>query len=123
MKMFSALMLVIMPASMLAAKPVVRNSIPVAFHGDWALKTNECAPGPADAGNMRIKTRQVVNFESLGKVSRVEILDKNTIRLYTRVVHNGGTFGSLEMISLSNNGQHLRIGEMSDLSVYKRCSK
>jgi hypothetical protein len=107
----------------IAAKPVKRVSIPAAFQGDWALDTRECAVGPSDSGNMRISARKIWQFESLAIIARVEILDAQTLRVESRVTHNGGTFGSVEMMSLSADRQRLTIGEMSDLSVYKRCGK
>jgi hypothetical protein len=97
--------------------------MPPAFRGDWALETGSCAPGPADSGNMRIAARKIVNFESQGSVVRVKTLDPRTIRLESRVTHGGGTFGSVEMLSLSADGRRLTIGEHSDVSTYKRCTK
>ncbi len=103
------------------ARSVLSHMVPTAFQGNWALVSRDCAPGPADSGNMRIAGSHIANFESRAKVSRVEMVDPHTIRLHSRVTHNGGTFGSIEMLSLSRDGKSLTIGEMSDRSIYKRC--
>jgi hypothetical protein len=106
-----------------AAKPAANKTIPVAFLGDWALEGSVCAPGPADSGNMRITAKQITNFESVGQVIRVKKLDPHTIRVESRITHGGGDFGSIDMMTLSTNKARLTIGEMSDMSVYKRCAR
>jgi hypothetical protein len=106
-----------------AAKPVKSTRVPVAFQGDWALDSRNCAPGPVDSGNMRITARTIINFESKAKVERVMILDPQTVRVESRVTHSNVAFGSLEMMSLSSDKKQLTIGEHSDISVYTRCAK
>jgi hypothetical protein len=123
MKLIFVLSLLALPAASFAAKPAVRQSIPKAFLGDWVLEALECAPGPSSNGNMRLTAKRIINFESLGKVSRVEIFDPSTIRVSSQITHGGGAFGSIETMSLSTDGKSLTIGEMSDMSVYKRCTK
>jgi hypothetical protein len=107
----------------MAAKPVTAANIPLAFHGDWALEDSLCAPGPADSGNMRITKRTIDTFESSGVVIHVEKFDPRTIRVDTRITHNAGTFGNSSMMTVSTDNMRLTIGEMSDMSVYKRCGK
>jgi hypothetical protein len=106
-----------------AAKPVKSTRVPVAFQGDWALDSRNCAPGPVDSGNMRITARTIINFESKGKVERVTILDPQTIRVESRVTYTDTSFGNIEMMSLSTDKKRLTIGEHSDISVYTRCAK
>jgi hypothetical protein len=123
MRLLLIALALLMADAAIAAKPAKRVGMPIAFQGDWALETRDCAAGPSDSGNMRIMARQIVQFESLGKVVRVEMLDPQTARVESRVTHGGGTSGSIEMMSLSNDKQRLTIGEHSDISVYKRCGK
>jgi hypothetical protein len=98
-------------------------TIPVAFRGNWALESRACAPGPADSGNMRITADHLYNFESEGRFVRIQVLDPRTVRVESRFTHNGGTYGNTDMMTLSVDKQQLFIGEMSDLSIYKRCGK
>jgi hypothetical protein len=106
-----------------AASAANKAVMPKAFQGDWALEQSQCAIGPADSGNMRITARTLVNFESVAKIDGVKHFGPQTVRVSSRVTHNGGTFGSIEMMSLSTDKQRLTIGEHSDISVYKRCGK
>lgn len=109
-----------------AAKTVVRKSMPAAFQGDWALKTRECDPGPSDSGNMRIAPRKLIQFESVGKVMRVEVLDPQTVRVESRITHithNGGTFGSSEIMNISVDKNTLVVRPYGDPDIYKRCAK
>lgn len=101
--------------------------IPADFRGDWALENGACAIGSADNGNMRITRSVLQDFEAQGKVERVESLGPRTIRVSLR--YDSGkddtgqaTFGTMTTMSLSANGDRLTIGEMSDISRYKRCN-
>jgi hypothetical protein len=106
-----------------SASAANKAAMPKAFQGNWALEQSQCAPGPADSGNMRIQARMIVNFESVAQIVGVKHFGPQTVRVNSRVTHGGGTFGSLEMMSLSSDKQRLTIGEHSDISVYKRCGK
>jgi hypothetical protein len=122
MKIWLISILLLFSASAIA-KPVPKTSIPAAFHGDWALEGSICVPGPADSGNMRITKRTIDTFESSGVVTHVEKFDSRTIRVDTRITHNAGTFGNSSMMTVSTDNMRLTIGEMSDMSLYKRCGK
>jgi hypothetical protein len=129
MKMAAALLALSLPVAAIAAKPVVRTSIPKSFQGNWALETRDCAIGPSDSGNMRITAKKVTQFEMVGKVMRVTIVDRRTVWLKSRITHNNSAYDSvevfdnLEMMSLSPDGQKLTTGEGEVMSVYKRCQK
>jgi hypothetical protein len=123
MKIQKLLFLLALCSTPVAAKPAQNRNIPPAFHGDWALEDSTCAPGPADNGNMRITKRAIDNFESTGVVTNVKIFDPRTIRVTIRITHNSGTFGSTNMMTVSTDNARLTIGEMSDMSVYKRCKQ
>ncbi len=111
------------------ASPLKRKTMPVAFHGDWVLETRECGVGPSDSGNMRIAARKVNLFESVGKVTRVTVIDPHTIWVESRVTHSNNaynsvdTFNNVEIMSLSTDKQLLTTGDHSFNSVYKRCAK
>ena len=124
MMRFALLPLALLAAgTSIAAKPVKRASIPAAFQGDWARDTRDCAVGPSDSGNIRISARKIWQFESVASIVRVEIIDPQRVRIESRIAHNGGTFGSLNMMLLSNDRQLLTVGERNDMLVYKRCGK
>jgi hypothetical protein len=106
-----------------AAKAVTRTSMPAAFQGDWALKTRECELGPSDSGNMRITARKLIQFESVGKVLRVVVLDPQTVRVESRITHGGGTYGSTETMNISEDKNTLIVRPNGDPDIYKRCPK
>ena len=121
--MKAAVLLFALCSVAVTAKPVTSPLVPKLFRGDWSLVSQECAPGVHDSGMMRVTAKQIIHFESRGKVHRVVVLDPHTIRVESRFTHNGGNFGSIDMFVLSNDARHLTIGEMSDKSEYKKCAK
>ncbi|MFM2409301.1 MAG: hypothetical protein RL481_129 [Pseudomonadota bacterium] len=124
-----AFLLLLIGGSAIAAKPVMRGSIPVAFQGDWALEGRDCALGISEKGKLRIAARKMTLFEMVGKVVRVTIVDPQTVWVKSRITHNNTAYGSveifdnLEMMSLSPDRQTLTTGEGEVMLVYKRCMK
>lgn len=106
---------------LMAAAPASPATMPPAFRGDWALETRECAVGPADSGNMRITARDIIDFESKGRIMRVEKLGPTTVRVDMKIQTGSHQFSPTLVYSLSSDGNRLTTGEMSDISRYKRC--
>jgi hypothetical protein len=110
-----------------SAKP--GKTMPISYHGNWVLETQDCGSGPAQRGNMRITGRRIVQFEMVGKVTQVTIIDPQTILVKSRVTHNNSAydavdrFDNFEIMSVSPDKQKLTTGEDDVMSVYRRCAK
>jgi hypothetical protein len=102
-----------------------RRTIPPAYQGDWALSAAQCAPGPADSGNMRITRRTIRTFESRIDVRRVRTVGTSSIEVTSRVHHGGGVYGDQARLTLVNSDAHgdlvLGIGDGEEQVFYVRC--
>ncbi len=112
-----------------AANPKTRKTMPDAYHGHWVLVTQDCGSGPAQPGNLQIAARRIVQFEMVGKISQVTIIDPLTVMVKSRVTHNNRAYDSVdrfenfEKLSLSPDQEKLTTGEDDVMAVYKRCVK
>ncbi len=122
----------LLPVLILAASPVPANTreqrtIPLAYRGDWSLTLTQCAPGPADGGNLRITARTIRTFESRIDVLRVRTVGTSSIDFATRVHHGGAVYGDqsrLTLISNSTSGRMLLgVGDGEDQQIYVRCAR
>jgi hypothetical protein len=108
---------------MMAAMILATATIPQAYRGDWALSAAQCAPGPADAGNLRVGRRTIWSFESRIDVRRVRNVAPNSIEVASRVHHGDAEFGDLSRMTLLNNGARLAVGDGEDRQFYVRCER
>lgn len=100
-----------------------RRTIPRAFHGDWALSIEQCAPGPEDAGNMRITARQMQTFESRLDIQNVSILAPDRIEYRARVHHGDATYGDRARLTLTDGGRGLQVGDSFPYVFFVRCRR
>ncbi len=100
------------------------RSIPYAFRGHWAGSATQCAPGPADGGNIRITGRSIQSFESRTNVVRVRMVGPNSIE-YAGRGYNGGaeSYGDLNRLTLLDGRSRLAIGDGEDRVFYVRCRR
>jgi hypothetical protein len=120
-------LIVLLAAASLAAPANAREqrTIPPAYRGDWALSLSQCAPGPADGGNMRITARTIWTFESRIDVRRVRIVGTSSIDFSSRVHHGAAVYGDHSRLTLMNSivsgDLALGVGDGEDQQIYERC--
>jgi hypothetical protein len=114
-----AILLALSSAGLAHAKDM-QSTIPKPFHGDWSLSAAQCAPGPADGGNMRITAKRIYSFESQIRIKQVRVLAPNSIEYASRVSHSGAEYGDLSRLTLSDDGT-LFVGDGEDRAVFVRC--
>jgi hypothetical protein len=116
-------------AATLAAPANAREqrTIPPAYRGDWALTRAQCAPGPADSGNIRVTARTIRTFESRIDVRRVRIVGTSSIDFASRVQHGDATYGDQSRLTLISNSvdgrMQLGIGDGEDQQIYTWCGQ
>ena len=102
-----------------------QRTIPPAYRGDWALSLSQCAPGPADGGNMRISARTIRTFESRIDVVRVRIVGTSSVDFSARVHHGAAIYGDHARLTLMNSivsgDLALGVGDGEDQQIYERC--
>jgi hypothetical protein len=117
----------LLTAAALAAPAMSREqqTIPRAYRGDWALSLQQCAPGPADSGNLRIGARTIWTFESRIDVRRVRIVGTSSIDFASQVHHSGAIYGDHSRLTLISNSvegrMQLGVGDGEDQQIYVRC--
>ncbi len=116
----------ILSASLMFTAPATAyewRTIPPAYRGDWAISASQCAPGPADSGNIRIGRRTIRTFESRIDVQRVRPVGTSTIEFTSRVYHGSAIYGDQSRLTLMDGITRLGIGSEENQELYVRCSK
>jgi hypothetical protein len=107
--------------------PWEQRTIPRPYRGDWALTPGQCAPGPADSGNIRVTARTIRTFESRIDIIRVVSIGTSSIGFATRVSHSGAVYGDHSRLTLLNNAisgdLDLGVGDGEDQDIYVRCRR
>lgn len=95
-----------------------RATIPAAFHGDWAIEGQSCAPGPADTNNMRITAHSIFSFETRFDVRHVNRINATEISVEGQMSTGNAVFGMMERLKIrgprrlaivDTNGQNVEL--------------
>jgi hypothetical protein len=121
-----ALFLALLASSVVAADD--DTTVPVRFHGHWALTVEQCAPDPLDDANVRVSAKLVEDWQTRFEVSSVWSESGDMLILSGRVIVEGDVANAYEnakRLELFEEGPEnetsLAVGEGEDRAVYVRC--
>ena len=83
--------------------PTSLTSIPAAFHGTWADKVEECAPG--FPSRLTITSNELLFFESHGAITRVDVKSPTHIQAFGKFEGEGQSWDGQPEFRLVNGNE------------------